>query len=149
MYVWKWCHYTMVEAVEPFTLHPTASMSCIYRVFEHLWLMWMGIWLHIHTCTTTDVCPVLVELAKILGDVSVVVETAVPLCNGWECRTFQTASHIHLIHIHGVWAPYIVVDWHMAPPSHRYHTSVDMGERWQKPRWLVNKYGATMLWLRL
>ena len=59
----------MVEAVEPFKLHPT-SMSCKYDVFEHLQLLWMGIWLQTHTVTTTDVSPDLGELAEILGDAS-------------------------------------------------------------------------------
>ena len=62
----------MVEAVEPFKLHPT-SMSYKYDVFEHLQLLWMGIWLHTQTVTTTDVSPDLGELAEILvlGDASV------------------------------------------------------------------------------
>ena len=60
----------MVEAVEPFKLHPT-SMSYIYEVFEHLTQLWMGTCEHIHTVTTTDVSPDLGEFAKILDDVSV------------------------------------------------------------------------------
>ena len=55
----------MVEAVEPFKLHPT-SMSYIYTVFEHLKQFWMGIWQHTHIATTTDVSPDLGELAEIL-----------------------------------------------------------------------------------
>ncbi len=35
MQVCKPCHYTLVEAVEPFKLHPM-SMSYLYEVFEHL-----------------------------------------------------------------------------------------------------------------
>jgi hypothetical protein len=46
----------MVEAVEPFILHPT-SMSYIYKVLEHLQLLWMGIWLHTHTIKTSNVYP--------------------------------------------------------------------------------------------
>ena len=60
----------MVEAVEPFKLHPT-SMSYIYKVFEHLKQLWMGIWQQTHTITTTEVSPDLGELAEILDDVSV------------------------------------------------------------------------------
>jgi hypothetical protein len=60
----------MVEAVEPFKLHPT-SMSYIYKVFEHFKQMWMGIWQHTHTATTTELSPDLGELAEILDDVSV------------------------------------------------------------------------------
>ena len=40
-------------------------------MFEHLTQLWMGIWQHIHTVTTTDVSPDLVELAEIIDDVNV------------------------------------------------------------------------------
>ena len=63
-------HYAIVEAVEPFKLHPT-SMSYIYKVFEHLKQLWMGIWQHTHTVTTTKLSPDLGEFAEILDDVSV------------------------------------------------------------------------------
>jgi hypothetical protein len=72
-------HFAIVEAVEPFTLHPI-SMSYLYEVFEHLRLMWMGIWMHIHSVTTTDVSPDLGELAERLGE-DARVQT-IPLCNG-------------------------------------------------------------------
>jgi hypothetical protein len=80
MQVYKPYHFTMVEAVEPFKLHIT-SMSYLYEVFEHLQLFGMGIWMHIHSVTTTDVSPDpdLGELAKSLGDVSV---QTIPLHNG-------------------------------------------------------------------
>ena len=70
----------MVEAVEPFKLHPT-SMSYKYEVFENHYhqLLGMGIWLHTHSIIITDVSPDLGELAKSLGDVSV---QTIPLCNG-------------------------------------------------------------------
>jgi len=38
-------------------------------VFEYLEQLWMGIWQHTHTVTTTEVSPVLGELAEILDDV--------------------------------------------------------------------------------
>ena len=53
-------------------MHPT-SISNIYEVFEHLTQLWMGIWQHTHTVTTTDVSPDLGELAEIIDDVSVEV----------------------------------------------------------------------------
>jgi len=46
-------------------------MSYIYKVFEHLKQLWMGICQHIHTVTTTDVSPDLGEFTEILDDVSV------------------------------------------------------------------------------
>ena len=47
-------------------------MSYIYKEFEHLKQLWMGIWQHIHTVATTEVSPDLGELlAEIIDDVSV------------------------------------------------------------------------------
>ena len=46
-------------------------MSYIYKVFGHLKQLWMGIWQHTHTVTTTELSPDLGELAEILDDVSV------------------------------------------------------------------------------
>jgi hypothetical protein len=60
----------MVETVEPFKLHPT-SMSYLYEVFEHLKLLVMGIWMHIHSVIITDISPGLGELAESIGDTSV------------------------------------------------------------------------------
>ena len=68
----------MVEAVEPFKLHPT-FMSYKYEVFEHHQLLGMGIWQHTHSVIITDVSPVLGELAESLGDASV---QTMPLRNG-------------------------------------------------------------------
>jgi hypothetical protein len=78
MQVCKPYHFAMVEAVEPFTQHPT-SMSYLYEVFEHLQLLGMGIWMHIHSVTTTDVSPDLGELAESLGGVGV---QTIPLHSG-------------------------------------------------------------------
>ncbi len=60
----------MVEAVEPFKLHPT-SMSYIYKVFDHLKHLWMGIWQHIYGISTKGGSQHLGELAEIVDDVSV------------------------------------------------------------------------------
>ena len=66
-------------------------MSYIYKVFEHLEQLWMGIWQHTHTITTTEVSPDLQELAEILDDVSVGM---IPLRYRRGCRTFQTPSFV-------------------------------------------------------
>jgi len=47
------------------------SMSYIYKVFEHLKQLWMGIWQHTHTVTTTELSQDFGELTEILDDVSV------------------------------------------------------------------------------
>ncbi len=95
MQVCKPYHYALVEAAEPFKLHPML-MSCIYERFEHLLRLWMGIWLHNHIVTTTDTSPELWELAGILPDASV---QTLPLCFGWSYRIFKTTSHVHIIYI--------------------------------------------------
>ena len=78
--MYKLCAYAMVETVEPFKLH-TTSMSYIHKVFEHLQMLWMGIGLHTHTVTTTDVSSDsdVGELADNLGNVSM---KSMPLCYG-------------------------------------------------------------------
>ncbi len=147
MQVCKPCHYTLVEAVEPFKLHPM-SMAYMYEVFERLLRLWMGIWLYTHTVTTTYTSPDLWELGEILPGASV---QTMPLRFDRGCRSFQTASDVHVIHIRGVWAPSQVVDGHMAWHSHHYHhrgfprfVRID----WN-PTWCKCANHATMLWLRL
>ena len=66
----KLFQYAITEAAEPFKLHPT-SMLYIYKVFDHLKQLWMGIWQHTHTITTTEVSPDLGEFTEILENVSV------------------------------------------------------------------------------
>jgi len=49
-------------------------MSYIYKEFEHLKQLWMGIWQHTHTVTTTEVSPYLGKFTVteiLLDDVSV------------------------------------------------------------------------------
>jgi hypothetical protein len=38
-----WCCSVMVEAANPHWLHPTSILD-VYKVFEHLEMLWMGIW---------------------------------------------------------------------------------------------------------
>jgi len=40
----------------------------------------------------------------------------------WGCKSYQTGSHIQVIHIQGVWVPSVVVDWHMNAPTHPCHS---------------------------
>ncbi len=142
-----WLSSYQAEPVEPFQLHPT-SMWYIYETFEHLLRLWMGIWPHTQTITTTDTSKDLWKLAETLPDASV---QTMPLHFDWGCRTFQTASHVHVIHIWGVWAHSQVVDWHMASYSHPYHHRhlPSFGEVGWNPTWCKCTNHVTMLWLRL
>ncbi len=144
MQVCKPCHYI---AVEPYKLYPM-SMSYLYKVFEHLLRLCMGIWLHTHTNTTTDVSPDLWELGEIIPNASV---QTMPLRFGCGCWTFQTTSCVHGKPIWGVWAPSQVVDGHMASHSHLYHWSCfpRFGRVGWNPTWCKCANHATTLWLRL
>ncbi len=109
--------------------------------------LWMGIWQHTHTVTTTEVSPDLGEF-EILDDVSVEM---IPVCYGWGCGTFQTASHIYVIHILGVWTLETVVDGHMAAHSYRYHHRgiPRFGKVYWNPRWWKCGNDPSTLLLRL
>ena len=40
----------MIEAASSVRLHPTSILD-VYKVFEHLEMLWMGIWVHPYTVT--------------------------------------------------------------------------------------------------
>jgi hypothetical protein len=44
----------MAEAQNPHRLHPT-SISYVYKVFYHLDMLWIGIWVHPYTVTPVQV----------------------------------------------------------------------------------------------
>ncbi len=108
----------------------------------------MSIWHHTHIDTATDTSPDLWQLAEILTDATV---QTMPLLFGWGYRTFQTASHVHIIHIWGVWAPSQDMDGHMASHSHHYHHRCfpRFGEVGWNPTWCKCANHATTLCLRL
>ena len=134
MSVWKRSHYAIVEAVEPFKLHPT-SMSYIY---SSVWTPWTVVdghmAAHSYLCHHRGFPRFGRAGAEILDDVSVEM---IPLRYRWGCKTFQSASHIHDIHILGLWKPETVVDGDMAAHSHRYHHRgfPRFGRVYWNPRW--------------
>ncbi len=144
---WVKSYHALVEAVKPFKLHPM-STTYIYEVFERLLRLWMGIWLHTNSITTTDTSPDLEGLAEILPIANV---QTMPLCFDWGFRTYQTASHVHVIHIWCVWAPSQVVDGHMT--SHSHHNYSRHLPRFVRAGWYTTwckcAIHATTLWLRL
>ncbi len=141
MGLWLHTHIVTTTAASPdlqelAEVQPHASVQtmplcfgCGCRTFQtashvhgiHIWEVWVPSQvvdrqlLHIHIVTSTDTSPDLGELAEILPDASV---QTMPQQG---CRTFQTASHVYVIHIWDVWAPSQVADGHMASHSHRNH----------------------------
>jgi hypothetical protein len=43
----------MVEAPNPLGVHPT-SMPYVYKVFQHLDMLWIGIWVYPYTVTEEE-----------------------------------------------------------------------------------------------
>ncbi len=146
MQVCKPCHHALIEDDEPCKLHPM-PMAYTFDVFEHLFRLWMNTWLCIHIVIIADTSPDLGKLADILPFASV---QTMPLHPGWGCRTFQTASHTHVIFIWGVWALSQVVDGHMAPHSHWYYHRCfpRFGKVGWNSIWCKCANRATALWLR-
>jgi hypothetical protein len=50
----KWCCKIMLEAPKPLGVHPT-SISYVYKVFYHLDMLWMGIWVRPYTVMPVQV----------------------------------------------------------------------------------------------
>jgi hypothetical protein len=75
----------------------------------------------------------------------------IPIWYEWGCRTFQTASHVHVIHLLCVWTPYTVVDGHMTAHSFCYHHRCipRFGRAGWNHRWCKCENYPTKLLLRL
>ena len=79
---------------------PLTSMQYTCKVFEHLLMLWIGIWMHshTHTATITSLSPDLGELVEILGDGRV---QRMPIYTV-RLRLYthvQIESYIHVIHV--------------------------------------------------
>ena len=88
----------MVEAVEPFKLHPT-SILYKFRVFEHLLLWWMGIWMHTYMVTNKSGAP---------DHPSYVNVQMMPQRYGRGCRTSQIASCTYILYKFKVFEDFIL-----------------------------------------
>ncbi len=118
-----------------------------YLVFEHLLRLWIGIWLHALTVTTTDASPDLWELAEILPDSGV---QNMSLHFGWGWKTFHTTSHIHYIpdEVFECLLRFRMAIWlHSHHDNHR-HFPIFVRVGW-KPTWWKCATHATTVWLRL
>jgi hypothetical protein len=111
----KWLCGVMVEATNPCWLHPTSIMS-VYMAFEHLHMLWMGIWPHRYTVILVVMDAKFREIGFWWGQMTL-------WCYGWGCKPPLTTSHIHFghskvckvfEHLHmlwmGIWVhPYTVI----------------------------------------
>ncbi len=110
-------HYAMVEAQATPRLAPISTWI-MYKVFDNLYLLLMGMWMHHQTITTTLVSSYLECELKFLVTDGVWM---ILLCCDWCSSAAQICIHIHLNHIKGVWQPSYAVDGHLDLSSLLYH----------------------------
>ena len=96
----RWCKFANHATLQWLRLQNLSN--CIPHSC-HTYMGWLSIfncWEWAYGCSLTPLLsqmfPRFGEWAESLGDVSM---QAMPLCNGWGCRAFQTAYHIHVIPI--------------------------------------------------
>ncbi len=116
----EWCCNVMVEAPNPHGVHPMTSMSYVYKVVQHLDMLWMGTWVppsHPYTVTPVQVGIDFKKIGVWLSPIDVVISwlrLQLPI----ECTShfhikfmcmyakyfstllssFKTASHIHVMY---------------------------------------------------
>jgi hypothetical protein len=71
-----------------------------------------------YSCSLTQLYPL--YLAQILGFWVTCGVKMMLSCHSWCWQQSQNASHIHIRHIHSVWAHWYAVHWHMVAALHRY-----------------------------
>jgi hypothetical protein len=99
----------MVEASNPLEVHPT-SILYVYKVFQHLDMLWMGICVRPYTGMPVQVG----GRERILGKFGQGGAWEMLYCHGWGSKPAWSAFHIHFICIQSVSAPWYAVDGHMA-----------------------------------
>ncbi len=130
----KWSHYVMVEAESNLKLLPPSILD-ISKVFECIAVHW-------HTVAALHS-----YLTRVLGFWVTYGVKMMSLRHGWGWQPPQTASHIHIRHIHSVWARWYAVYRHMIAALHSY----------TQPTWLriwgsgslVESNDVIMSWLML
>jgi hypothetical protein len=108
----KWCHYVMVEADSHTKLLPTSILD-IYDVFEHIDMLFMGIWYQPYTVIPTLLGSDVGALGHLWSQNDVIMS--------WlKLTAYQTAPPIHLRHLQNVWACWYAVHVHTVSGLHSY-----------------------------
>ncbi len=116
----KWCQGAVVEALTQHRIVLTYAPK-IWNVFDKLHKLWIGIWIHHHTITTT--CAGLDlrfgKTAEILYYCC--VTKMMPRCSGWCSNPSWNSSHMYFYCMKCVWQTLYAVDGHIDPSPHRFH----------------------------
>ena len=112
----------MIEAVDPIKTDPI-SMSDACKMFEHLPMQWIWIWM-----CTYNVTAALIDQEPLLTKLWVEIwvtpgQQMMVKCSDWGCRTNQNWSHINVRHMQGVWQHLYAVDVNMDVSLQHYDRS--------------------------
>jgi hypothetical protein len=125
----------MVEAVQPCWLHPTFTLY-LYKVFEHLKMLWIGSWMQPYTADTpAEGGPRFWEIGVW---VNIMVEAVQPR---WLHPTFTLCMYKVFEHLKMLW----INSW-MQPYN---DTPAEGGPRFWEIGVTLSGYDAMMSWLRL
>ena len=102
----------MVEAASHLKLLP-ASILDIYKVFDHIGMLSIGVWYQPYTLIPT-------LLGSDFGVLGHLWNQMITLGHGWGWQPPQTASHIHIRHLKSVWAHWYAVHRHALSALHSY-----------------------------
>ena len=92
----------------------------IWKVFDNLHILWMGIWSHHHTFFSSLAVP---DFGSQLKSLVTAWRWMKPVCSGWGSKSTWNDSHSLSIHMKGDWQPsysYAVDDWDSDPSSCHY-----------------------------
>ncbi len=102
----------MVEADSQLKLLPTSILD-IYKVFEHIDMLSIGIQYQPYTVIST-------RLGSNFGALGHLWTQMMWLCHVWGWQPPQTASHIHMRHMQSISAHWYAVHRHMVAALHSY-----------------------------
>ncbi len=120
---WVTCGVNMMWLCHGWGWWPPQTASWIHiRHTQSVWAYWYAVHWHmvaaLHRFT---------YLAQILGFWVTCGVKMMWLCHGWGWQPPQTASHIHIRHVHSIWAHWYADNRHMVAALHIY----------TRPTWLI------------
>ncbi len=112
----KWHCGVMVKAVNLCWPLYLTSILDVYKVFEHLHMLRLDVWVHPYTVIPEQVGAKFWKTGVRWSSGAQMMLW----CHDWGCKPLLTASHIHIGCIYNDWAPSYAVDRHMGAPLHCY-----------------------------
>ncbi len=119
---WVTCGVKIMWLCHGWGWQPPQTASCIHiRHVQSVWVHWYAVCMH--TISALHSCPPYF-LAQILGFWVTCGVNMMLLCHGWGWQQSQTASHLHIEHVHSDWAYWYAIHGHTVSALHSHtHTT--------------------------